>query len=267
MSKLWRELLSDDMAWKFMCEKHAYRRLSDDASLAAEPLTTATAAAARTTTRTTTTTATATATESTASVVSLRPAPVPHLARPGSSPQIFGGHGGSTASAASTSTRSFDGATFPRRRPNAISYRSHFKHRYMVETAWRHGGRAVSHHITPDQGVVTCLHLTPKYIVVGLDNAKIHVFDPDGDNQKTLTGHVMGVWAMVPWGDVLVSGGCDRDVRVWDLVTGCVRRFLLPSRPWAGAVASERAGSLTWIGAHAGRANSSSRVTRPRFAA
>jgi WD40 repeat protein len=64
--------------------------------------------------------------------------------------------------------------------------------------------------------------LTNKYIVFALDNAKIHVFDVNGNHQKTLQGHVMGVWAMVPWGDLLVSGGCDRDVRVWNLATGYV---------------------------------------------
>jgi len=75
-------------------------------------------------------------------------------------------------------------------------------------------------HITPDHGVVTSLHLTDKYIVVALDNAKIHVFNTEGEHQKTLQGHVMGVWAMVPWDDILVSGGCDRDVRVWNMDTG-----------------------------------------------
>ena len=75
-------------------------------------------------------------------------------------------------------------------------------------------------HITPEQGVVTSLHLTKKYIVVGLDNAKIHVFNTKGDHQRTLQGHVMGVWAMIPWDDILVSGGCDRDVRVWNMATG-----------------------------------------------
>jgi F-box and WD-40 domain protein CDC4 len=107
-------------------------------------------------------------------------------------------------------------------RKKAITYRSHFKQRYMVETAWRNGGVCDARQITPDQGVVTSLHLTKKYIVVALDNAKIHVFDIVGDHQKTLQGHVMGVWAMVPWGDLLVSGGCDRDVRVWNLATGYV---------------------------------------------
>lgn len=110
------------------------------------------------------------------------------------------------------------------RKSKAITYRSHFKQRYMVETAWRNGGVCDARQITPDQGVVTSLHLTKKYIVVALDNAKIHVFDTVGDHQKTLQGHVMGVWAMVPWGDLLVSGGCDRDVRVWNLATGYVRR-------------------------------------------
>jgi len=111
---------------------------------------------------------------------------------------------------------------FPSRRLRArpVSYRSHFKQKYMVESAWNKGGRCTQRHITPDQGVVTSLHLTSKYIVVALDNAKIHVYDTNGDNQKTLQGHVMGVWAMVPWDDILVSGGCDREVRVWNMATG-----------------------------------------------
>lgn len=105
-------------------------------------------------------------------------------------------------------------------RPKAMTYRSHFKQRYQVETAWRTGGKVDQRQITPDQGVVTSLHLTDKYIVVALDNAKIHVFDTEGRHLRCLQGHVMGVWAMVPWGDILVSGGCDRDVRVWDMSSG-----------------------------------------------
>jgi F-box and WD-40 domain protein CDC4 len=103
-----------------------------------------------------------------------------------------------------------------------MSYRSHFKQRYMVDMAWKHGGKVEHRQITPDHGVVTSLHLTDKYIVVALDNAKIHVFDTDGCHQKTLQGHLMGVWAMVPWDDILVSGGCDRDVRTWNLATGYI---------------------------------------------
>jgi F-box and WD-40 domain protein CDC4 len=136
--------------------------------------------------------------------------------------------GASSAASEGLRTRSLDRAAakgrLSQRRPNPITYRSHFKQRYMVETAWRQGGEVDSRQITPDQGVVTSLHLTNKYIVVALDNAKIHVFDTFGNHQKTLQGHVMGVWAMVPWGDLLVSGGCDRDVRVWNLATGLVSR-------------------------------------------
>lgn len=105
-------------------------------------------------------------------------------------------------------------------RPVLRTYKSHFKQRYLVDAAWRTGGRNVSRNITQDGGVVTSLHLTSKYIIVALDNAKIHVFDTEGNSLRTLQGHVMGVWAMVPWDDILVSGGCDRDVRVWDLSTG-----------------------------------------------
>lgn len=204
VSKRWHELVSDDMAWKSLCEKHAYRRMSDDA-------------------------------------------PSTNTRQQHSSP-YEPSHTGSSLSFAthalrihnpalasfSTSTpdlsrvKSLDRTTSApvlpssaiRRRPQAMTYRSHFKQKYQVETAWRMGGKVDQRQITPDQGVVTSLHLTDKYIIVALDNAKIHVFDTEGKHLRCLQGHVMGVWAMVPWGDTLVSGGCDRDVRVWNMATG-----------------------------------------------
>lgn len=151
-------------------------------------------------------------------IPSIRPPPNPvHMA------QSFPGTSAVAPYAPGTS-KSFDSGSAWRcvKKPKMKSYKAHFKQRYLVETAWRTGGQNVSRHIAQDQGVVTSLHLTPKYIVVALDNAKIHVFNTDGNAQKTLIGHVMGVWAMVPWGDTLVSGGCDRDVRVWDMATGYV---------------------------------------------
>ena len=106
------------------------------------------------------------------------------------------------------------------RRSRSTSYRAHFKKKYLVDTAWKKGGVVTSRNITGDQMVVTSLHLTPNHILVALDNARIHVLGPTGEHQRVLQGHVMGVWAMVPSGDILVSGGCDRDVRVWDIETG-----------------------------------------------
>jgi F-box and WD-40 domain protein CDC4 len=127
-------------------------------------------------------------------------------------------HGFSGPLTSTSLPASFEGSA--NTRPALKSYKSHFKQRYLVDAAWRTGGRNTSRNITQDGGVVTSLHLTSKYIIVALDNAKIHVFDTEGNPLRTLQGHVMGVWAMVPWDDILVSGGCDRDVRVWDLSTG-----------------------------------------------
>ncbi|KAJ5525670.1 hypothetical protein N7494_012320 [Penicillium frequentans] len=191
----WRELLNDDITWKNLCEKHAYlvRRIQEDDCM--EPVTPRSV-------------------DSNLETHSLNDLP---LRSDSNEPTI---------ESDPELPRTVSGDWLPptsfsrRRRTRPVSYRSQFKRKYMVESAWNKGGRCTQRHITPDQGVVTSLHLTSKYIVVALDNAKIHVYDTNGDNQKTLQGHVMGVWAMVPWDDILVSGGCDRDVRVWNMATG-----------------------------------------------
>ncbi|GES57056.1 F-box and WD repeat-containing protein [Aspergillus terreus] len=198
VSRRWRELLSDDITWKNLCEKHAYaqRRPSWDDRDFVDPF--------HTQSYQHSTSLSLSAARRTSFTAALQ-------ARDGSTglPRSFSGDWLSSTSAFSK-----------KRRARPRSYRSHFKQKYMVESAWNKGGRCTQRHITPDQGVVTSLHLTPKYIVVALDNAKIHVYDTNGDNQRTLQGHVMGVWAMVPWDDILVSGGCDREVRVWNMATG-----------------------------------------------
>jgi F-box and WD-40 domain protein CDC4 len=186
VSKQWHSLLSDDLTWKKLCEKHSYRRLSSSVSMGGP------------------------GGQNDACFFSSSPV----FPKAESSFSAINNSGFTSEIAPQQNRQN------KRRRPKATTYKSHFKQRYMVETAWRTGGKAIARHITPDQGVVTSLHLTPDYIVIALDNAKIHVFDADGQILKTLTGHVMGVWAMVPWGNTLVSGGCDRDVRVWDMETG-----------------------------------------------
>ncbi|KAJ5363544.1 uncharacterized protein N7496_009257 [Penicillium cataractarum] len=197
VSRRWRELLNDDITWKNLCEKHAYsvRRISEEDDLD--------------------------------SFTARSVDPTPDSRAMASLRRLTASTDHSSVESAPELPRTLSGEWLPptsfpsrRRRTRPVSYRSQFKQKYMVESAWNKGGRCTQRHITPDQGVVTSLHLTSKYIVVALDNAKIHVYDTNGDNQKTLQGHVMGVWAMVPWDDILVSGGCDREVRVWNMATG-----------------------------------------------
>ncbi|KAJ5805226.1 hypothetical protein N7474_011113 [Penicillium riverlandense] len=193
VSRRWRELLNDDITWKNLCEKHAYsvRRIAEEDGDMADPFFSQPDLSS-----------------STSALEDMQEATGQSPEKPLDLPRTLSGEWLPTS--------------FPsrRRRARPVSYRSQFKQKYMVESAWNKGGRCTQRHITPDQGVVTSLHLTSKYIVVALDNAKIHVYDTNGDNQKTLQGHVMGVWAMVPWDDILVSGGCDREVRVWNMATG-----------------------------------------------
>ncbi|KAF1941905.1 F-box/WD repeat-containing protein pof1 [Clathrospora elynae] len=202
VSKKWRELVNDDSAWRLLCQKYSFRALQREERIEEDDPSEEMEDAERNS-------------WGQSDERAPRTDDVPtrdHL-------EV----GSSSSGTEGLRTRSLDRGAKRKtlqRRAQATTYRSHFKQRYMVETAWRNGGVCDARQITPDQGVVTSLHLTNKYIVVALDNAKIHVFDTVGDHQKTLQGHVMGVWAMVPWGDLLVSGGCDRDVRVWNLATG-----------------------------------------------
>ncbi|OJJ32338.1 hypothetical protein ASPWEDRAFT_53972 [Aspergillus wentii DTO 134E9] len=199
VSRRWRELLNDDITWKNLCDKHAYvyRRMSEDERDFVDPFHSHPL-------QTVSSTRSLNTLQRTSSISDRQAADrLPDLSRTFS---------GNWLPSSNFSAR--------KRRGRPASYRSHFKKKYMVESAWNKGGRCTQRHITPDQGVVTSLHLTSKYIIVALDNAKIHVYDINGDNQKTLQGHVMGVWAMVPWDDILVSGGCDREVRVWNMATG-----------------------------------------------
>lgn len=74
----------------------------------------------------------------------------------------------------------------------------------------------------PGRGAVTCLQVTPSYIICTLDNHKIYVFNSDGSFRRILEGHTGMVWALAVQGDRLLSGGADNDIRVWDLGTGLV---------------------------------------------
>ena len=128
---------------------------------------------------------------------------------------------------------------------------------------WLHGGTPLQNHrlpiSQPDAGVVTSLAMDEDWIVAGLSDTKIHVFSRrTGMLSKTLVGCQGGVWAVwlvekgswpspsprkknpnsgsAGWGQptaLVVSGGCDKVVRVWNVETGYGhgRPFVISSDP------------------------------------
>ncbi|EIE79300.1 hypothetical protein G6F46_008594 [Rhizopus delemar] len=112
------------------------------------------------------------------------------------------------------------------------SCRYHFKRQYSIRRAWRNGGKVTTVEGEFSHGLVTSLQFDEKYTVVGCDNHRVEVFDTNsGKKIKTLEGHEGGVWALQFKGEdddgrILLSGGCDRDVRVWDLNQGKLKHIL-----------------------------------------
>lgn len=115
----------------------------------------------------------------------------------------------------------------PTQRPN-FSYREYFKRKFNIAAAWAHGGKVKTVEDGFGEGLVTSLQYDDKYIVVACDNHRIEVFDTNtAEKVRTLEGHEGGVWALQFKGGeihdpdrILVTGGCDRDVRVWNLESG-----------------------------------------------
>ena len=74
----------------------------------------------------------------------------------------------------------------------------------------------------PGKGVVSSFRSTTTYIVIGLNDGKIHVFDTNGGYVRTLLEPTGAVWALAAFENTLLNGGKDGSVRVWDIVSGFV---------------------------------------------
>ncbi|WVQ85141.1 hypothetical protein IAT38_007306 [Cryptococcus sp. DSM 104549] len=78
------------------------------------------------------------------------------------------------------------------------TFKAQFKNAYLTESNWINGGLLLAKHISADDSVVTTLCFNDQYIIVGMANSKIHVFNAaTGSYKRSFTGHNQGVWAMV----------------------------------------------------------------------
>lgn len=65
------------------------------------------------------------------------------------------------------------------------------------ENNWLRGGRVLASHTSQDSGVVTSLAVDANYLVIGMANSHIHIFDgTTGAFCRSLAGHDAGVWAI-----------------------------------------------------------------------
>ncbi|CEP19241.1 hypothetical protein [Parasitella parasitica] len=114
-----------------------------------------------------------------------------------------------------------------------MSYRDFFRRKYNIDAAWNQGGKVTPCENRIGHGLATSLQMDDTFIVIGCDNNHIEVFDAkNGKYIRSLIGHEGGVWTLqflkskINNEHVLVTGGCDRAARVWNLSTGELRHVL-----------------------------------------
>ncbi|TIA85599.1 hypothetical protein E3P99_03937 [Wallemia hederae] len=94
--------------------------------------------------------------------------------------------------------------------PQHFSYKTHFKHSYLTESNWRKGGRLISSHVSPEDAVVTSLVMDNNFIIIGMSNSNIHIFDATTGRWKcALQGHIQGVWCLVLVSNIPYSSSSD----------------------------------------------------------
>lgn len=78
------------------------------------------------------------------------------------------------------------------------TFKQKFKDAYVTESNWLSAGRQIAYHKHSDNGVVTSLAINEAFIVVGMANHQIEVYDANtGAFRRRLEGHEAGVWALV----------------------------------------------------------------------
>lgn len=77
---------------------------------------------------------------------------------------------------------------------------------------------ATSVHLTASQGAVTCMRITPSFIIVGLDNGELHILNHDGGNGRVVKAMERGVWCVDAWEDEwVIAGGAEGALGAWNL--------------------------------------------------
>ena len=84
----------------------------------------------------------------------------------------------------------------------------------------------------------TVFHVTENYIIIAMSSGEIHVFNLHGTRKEVLSSSPGAVWALVVRGDMLVSGGTNNSIEIWDLATGSVASILEPERTYINIPAS-----------------------------
>lgn len=119
---------------------------------------------------------------------------------------------------------------FIRPHKSQMGYNHLFSRNHIVQNNWK-SGECTHYTIAGPQGaIVTTLQFDEMFMVIATDNASlglIQVIDSrNGTLIHQLDDHEGGVWALEFQGDILLSGGCDRDLRVWNLRTGKLKHRL-----------------------------------------